>query len=297
MNARVLLPALAALSIFAWLPLTAVAGSDDLFPVTAPSPHDLGLDEAPLAPIALADSRADEGQSNIIDLSTVPVGSVLGVGSMRTDGLCTFDGPLMGVQMPERNGWVFSFAVDDDCQLILSESCYGLDCAVTTDETLGAASPPPSTAAAAGTCTGSRTGTVTVWTLGYGGSGDVLTKNTLTITFTHHCTGVNPSITYISGTCYWASWNNWKKDQCYYYQNAGPTTCGTCGPGVQYGLHGDYHCDFNGNFCSFTDWRHTLLSSIDGYNDGNAWCTWAFNGNVPPSGHYDSNFNKKTCVG
>lgn len=279
-----------------------LATGDSLFPLAPPGLGDAGVgQDVPLVPVAFGNQEAEADETEIVDLSQVPVGTVMSKGTMQSNGLCALDTPLTGVNAAESDAWMFALEVDESCPLVLTESCHGLDCLVEDAPVESGTTEIPETtnamAAAVATCTGSRSPTAKTWTIGYGGSNDVLTRNVLQITFTHHCTGGNPTITYVSGYCEWASWNNWKNDQCYYYQNAGPTTCGTCGPGVQYGIRGDYHCDFNGNFCSFTDWRHTLKASVDGYNDGNAWCTWSFSGNIPPKGHYDSAYNKNSCVG
>lgn len=136
-------------------------------------------------------------------------------------------------------------------------------------------------AAPCGPCTGTRGVENTLWTQGYGGAWDVLTRVRVTLWFQYGCPEGAPRIQAFGGTCEKASWSGWRQMKC--DGSRGAMSDGS----VRGAVEGQFRCPALNPFCVTQEFRHSLIPGIEGSNSGAAACTYDVAGYRPPDGVSD----------
>ena len=220
-----------------------------------------------------------------IDARALQVGDVVAQGA-RVDGACVFP-EVAEYAALSRDAPFFHAAVRvaDDCAAVLESVCVDpsacpLAAAMGAAPAAGDLLEP--VAIPVSHCPSQSRVKVDYWTEGVPGTTDdgqkvdVLTEVWRDVTWSWNCADNSPHIVAASRDCLEASWNNWHEHACL-QEECQPETGTTCR-----GTLGEFECHFNGNFCSFSNYHHTLHAYVRGWNDGGAMCYRLWEGEMPP---------------
>lgn len=236
-------------------------------------------------PAVLADGAPSGNDATGIDARLLRVGDVVARGS-QVDGACVFPPVAEHVAVsPDAPFFHASVRVTQDCAAVLDSVCVDpAACPLLAAQAMAPAATDAlePIAIRASHCPSQSRVKVDYWTEGVPGTTDngekvdVLTEVWRDVTWSWNCADNSPHIVTASRDCLEASWNNWHEHACL-QEECQVQTGTTCR-----GTEGEFECHFNANFCSFTNYLHTLHAYVRGWNDGGAMCYRLWEGEMPP---------------